>query len=536
MSEVGELLAGRYRLRRQLGSGAMGVVWEAVDERLRRTVAVKQLIPESGLDPARAEEARQRAMREGRIAARLHHPNAVAVHDVTEHDGLPVLVMEYVPSRSLADVLAERGTLAPEVVAGIGAQAASALEAAHAEGIVHRDIKPGNVLVADDGTVKITDFGISHAADDVAVTRTGMLAGTPAYLAPEVAQGRAPTPSSDVFSLAVTLYEAVEGRTPFDRDDSPPENSLALLHVVAAGNVVPPRQAGALTPVLERMLDVDPARRPQPTRLREVMRAVEAGEPLPADLGPSTSDVTQPIRAVGAATAVASSGGNGTRVDAQPLGPTGAPAGRGSRGWLVAVAVVVAVALLGVGLVVAQLGTSGDSQRPAAPPTRGLDPVQLERVVSDYYALLPEHPANAWRRLGPGMRAQGHARYVNSWDNVSDVRVLSQPRATARNTVRIRIQRTVRDGARIREVHRIGLIESGGTPLINADTVLRAQRIPPPERTGDRGEKNKRDGQDKKNEQDKKKDESDKGEQSRKERGKGEKDKSGETDKKGENG
>lgn len=162
MSQVGELLADRYRLESELGSGAMGVVWLATDERLQRRVAVKQLISQTALDPARSEQARERAMREGRIAGRLHHPNVVAVHDVIEHDDLPVLVMEYLPSRSLADVLVEEGEQPVERVAEIGAQAAGALAAAHGAGIVHRDVKPANVLLGQDGSVKITEIGRAH--------------------------------------------------------------------------------------------------------------------------------------------------------------------------------------------------------------------------------------------------------------------------------------------------------------------------------------------------------------------------------------
>src|SRR4051794_9992939 len=179
----------------------MGVVWQGHDERLNRPVAIKKLLRRPGLPPAKAAEAVARCLREGRIAARLHHPNAISVFDVVDEDDVPCLVMEYMPSRSLAMVMAEEQALAPDKVAGVGAQAAAGLAAAHAAGIVHRDMAPGNVLLGEDGAVKITDFGISRAADDVSVTRTGMFAGTPAYLAPEVALGDAPTPASDVFSL-----------------------------------------------------------------------------------------------------------------------------------------------------------------------------------------------------------------------------------------------------------------------------------------------------------------------------------------------
>jgi serine/threonine protein kinase len=278
MSDEEILVAGRYRLGARIGSGAMGVVWQAHDERLHRTVAVKQLLSQPGLSEDQAEEARQRAMREGRIAARLSHPNAITVYDVAEHDAEPWLIMEYLPSKSLATVLSERDTLAPVEAARIGSQIAAALVAAHAAGIVHRDIKPANVLLGEDGTVKITDFGISRATGDITVTATGMLAGTPAYLAPEVAKGEQPTSAADVFSLGSTLYTTVEGHSPFGLS----ENTLALLYAVAAGKVQPPRQAGPLTALLMQLLRADPTERPTMSAAREALAAVAAGKPLPS--------------------------------------------------------------------------------------------------------------------------------------------------------------------------------------------------------------------------------------------------------------
>ncbi len=273
MSAEGSVVAGRYQLGRRIGSGAMGIVWQAHDDRLHRTVAVKQLLLQPGLSSAQAEEARRRCMREGRIAARLTHPNAITVYDVAEHDGDPWLIMEYLPSKSLATVLSEQGTLPPTETARIGAQVASALVAAHAAGIVHRDIKPANVLLGEDGTVKITDFGISRATGDVTVTATGMLAGTPAYLAPEVAKGEDPKPAADVFSLGSTLYTAVEGHSPFGLS----ENTLALLYAVAAGKITPPKQAGPLTALLMQLLRVEPSERPSLTTTRDSLLAVAEG-------------------------------------------------------------------------------------------------------------------------------------------------------------------------------------------------------------------------------------------------------------------
>jgi eukaryotic-like serine/threonine-protein kinase len=261
------VVAGRYRLEERIGSGAMGVVWRGTDERLGRVVAVKQVFLHGGLDRTEAEEVRQRTLREGRIAARLQHPHAISVFDASIEGDEPWLVMEYLPSRSLAAVLGEQGTLEPRLVARIGRQVADALDAAHQAGIVHRDVKPGNVLIGADGTVKITDFGISRATGDLTLTRTGMLAGTPAYLAPEVARGEDSTAASDVFSLGATLYAAVEGIPPFGAED----NALALLHTVAAGAVIPPTQAGPLTALLMRLLRSEPQDRPTAAEARQAL-------------------------------------------------------------------------------------------------------------------------------------------------------------------------------------------------------------------------------------------------------------------------
>ena len=258
MIEPGAVIAGRYRLVNRIGVGGMGSVWEAYDERLQRTVAVKLLHPRPGSSEAEAQVAKDRAMREARITARLHHRNAVPVFDVVEHEGQPCLVMQYLPSRTLQQVLAEKQTLPPDDVALIGAEVAGALAAAHAAGIVHRDIKPANILITEDGSAKITDFGISHALGDATLTSTGMVTGTPAYFAPEVARGAESSFASDVFSLGATLYAALEGAPPFGQDD----NAIALLHRVASGDITAPSRAAGLAPVLTSMLATRPEDRP----------------------------------------------------------------------------------------------------------------------------------------------------------------------------------------------------------------------------------------------------------------------------------
>jgi serine/threonine protein kinase len=271
------IVAGRYRLRERIGGGGMGAVWLADDQRLGRAVAVKQVLPPAGTDEAAVRQQRERALREGRIAARLSHPHAISVYDVALEDGQPWLVMEYLPSRSLAAVLTEDGLLRVDQAAQIGAQVSDALAATHAAGIVHRDVKPANILIGQggrvEGVVKITDFGISHASGDVTLTQTGQITGTPAFLAPEVAQGYEPGPAADVFSLGATLYTCLEGEPPFGMAG----NSLQQLHRVAAGVINPPSRAGAMTEPLLRMLAVDPQERPSMTEVRDELAAIVAG-------------------------------------------------------------------------------------------------------------------------------------------------------------------------------------------------------------------------------------------------------------------
>jgi serine/threonine protein kinase len=260
--EPGELVAGRYRLVARVGRGAMGVVWRARDERLDRVVAVKQLL--SGTEKV--------ARREGRVGARLRHPHAIMVHDSVEHDGQPWLVMEYFESTSLATMVA-RGVVTQDVAANVGHQIAAALAAAHADGIVHRDVKPGNVLIAEDGTAKLADFGISRALGDGTMTGGDIMVGTPAYLAPEVATGEQAGFSSDVFSFGATLYTALEGRPPFGDDDNP----IAQLQRVAHDEITPPRQSGPVVDVVRWMLCRHPGERPTMREVHDALTAVVEG-------------------------------------------------------------------------------------------------------------------------------------------------------------------------------------------------------------------------------------------------------------------
>ncbi|MFI6654649.1 protein kinase [Streptomyces sp. NPDC050523] len=283
--ETGRLLAGRYRVVAQLGRGGMGVVWRAVDEVLGREVAVKELRTYTDADGPELADLRLRMQREARAAARVRHPGVVAVHDVAEVDGRPLIVMELVDGPSLDDVLRERGTLDVREAADIGAKVMDALAAAHHAGVLHRDVKPGNILLERSGRVVLTDFGIATMDDPgdgsaTHLTRSGEIIGSLDYLAPERAQGADPGPASDVWALGATLYAAVEGSSPFRRT-----STYSTLAAIVTEPLPEPRRAGALGPVLRRLLDKRPETRPEAEQARELLQAV-------ADMGGTDTPTT----------------------------------------------------------------------------------------------------------------------------------------------------------------------------------------------------------------------------------------------------
>ena len=272
-----ERLAGRYRVVRQLGRGGMGVVWRAVDEVLGREVAVKELRTYNDSSGQELADLHVRMQREARAAARVRHPGVVAVHDVADHEGRPIIVMELIDGPSLADVLTERGALEPQEAARIGAAVLEALAAAHDVGVLHRDVKPGNILLDSGGRVVLTDFGIA-AMDDPGdgstthLTRSGEIVGSLDYLAPERAQGRQPGPASDVWALGATLYAAVEGSSPFRRT-----STWSTLTAIVVEPLPEARRAGALGPVLEQLMHKDPAQRPDARAAARLLLDVAEG-------------------------------------------------------------------------------------------------------------------------------------------------------------------------------------------------------------------------------------------------------------------
>ncbi|HET7310521.1 MAG TPA: serine/threonine-protein kinase [Mycobacteriales bacterium] len=266
------LVAGRYRLHTPLGRGGMGVVWAAEDELLQRPVAVKEVRFPPTVDDEERELLRERTLREARTAARLDHPCAVRVFDVCDDDEQPFIVMERLVGRTLSDIVKHDGPVTPARAAEIGLCLLDALSAAHAAGIVHRDVKPGNVVVGEDGRVTLTDFGIASTAGDPSITSTGLLLGSPAYIAPERARGGRPEPASDLWSLGATLYTAVEGRPPFDK----PEAVATLAAVVTEPHEPCRRASGLLCDAIHGLLDKDPEARPNVDELRSALQTVAA--------------------------------------------------------------------------------------------------------------------------------------------------------------------------------------------------------------------------------------------------------------------
>ena len=296
-ASTGRMVAGRYLLQNTIGRGAMGTVWRARDTVLARDVAVKEVrirVPVTG-NPVMTEETRilyQRTLREARTAARLNHPAVVTIFDVVEADGSPWIVMELVEARSLDQVLTEDGPLPPHQAADLGMRVLGALACAHAAGILHRDVKPSNVLLGPDSRAVLTDFGIATLEGDSGLTQAGMVMGTPGFTAPERIRGDLATPASDLWSLGATLYAAVEGRGPFDNRG----NSIAILAAIANEEAPRPRSAGPLCHVIEALLDRNPQARPDAAAAGRLLAAAgaristgeagrqraRAGAPLPA--------------------------------------------------------------------------------------------------------------------------------------------------------------------------------------------------------------------------------------------------------------
>ena len=327
----GHVVAGRYELLQVLGHGSMGTVWRARDMVLARDVAIKEVRHPQLMSHHDRAIARERSLREARVAARLTHPGVVTVHDVIEADGSPWIVMELVPARSLARVLAEDGPMPPARAAEMGMVLLEALGSAHAVGIVHRDVKPGNVLITADGRAVLTDFGIAKVAGDPGLTQAGMVLGTPGFCSPERIRGAPASPASDLWSLGATLYAAVEGRGPFDGQGS----AMAVLANIVHRDPPPPASAGPLGPVITALMRRDPAARPDAAAARRMLTeaciAPEAAAPA-GDRPPAPDEAGTIAFLAAPPPAAASTSAASTSAPSSAVPPSSAPSLPAQRG------------------------------------------------------------------------------------------------------------------------------------------------------------------------------------------------------------
>ncbi|MDQ1600846.1 MAG: eukaryotic-like serine/threonine-protein kinase [Actinomycetota bacterium] len=357
-------IGGRYRLDRSIGAGGMGTVWEGYDELLGRPVAVKEVRFPPELGDREVADLRERTMREARATARLSHPNVVTTYDVVEEDDRPWIVMELLKTHSLSEVLRDEGPLPPHRVAEIGLGVLAALETAHAQGVVHRDVKPSNVLVTTDGRPVLTDFGIATMAGDPALTSTGVVLGSPAYMSPERARGKAFGPESDLWSLGVTLFAAAEGRPPFESD-----NALGTLTAVISDPVPPMMVGGPLALAVGGLLRKDPHERASIATVRKQLqeaaadRTTEAAAPLAGTVALDQAGRTEALPAAGVGSAAP-----------RPAAPTPPPEGTTTygddgrrRSGLLVAALVVGLLLIGA-IVAFALLPGGDGDKNTADP------------------------------------------------------------------------------------------------------------------------------------------------------------------------
>ncbi|MCD4525578.1 serine/threonine-protein kinase [Nocardioides sp. cx-173] len=475
-----EPIGGRYRVEREVGRGGMGSVWLAYDERLGRQVAVKRV----GRLPGESLPHLARAMREARSSAALNHPHVVSVYDAVEEGEHLWLVMEYVPGRTLAEIVAAEGPLPAERVAAIGAQVAEGLAAAHAAGTVHRDVKPGNVLVGDDGVAKISDFGIARSQGDDKLTQTGLMTGTPAYFAPELARGGDATPASDVWGLGATLYAAVEGHSPYPSQ----ENPLALMARIAHEEPPAPQSAGPLRTPIARMMDPDPERRPTMAECAQVLRRASSGPTTTAARTPAPPPDTTPEEPVVA-----------------PAPPVDEPHRR--RSPLIVAGLVALVLIVGGAAFLLLQGDgddpsadpdeprsaapseSGGAQTPEAsddPPSSAGTPESTEETsqappppassdaeafAQDYYAALPGETDRAWQLLAPSFQSEvGRDSFEGFWGGVDDV-VVEGTEESEPGTVDVTLSYTT-GGVVKTEVRRLYLEQTGDGLLIADDEII----------------------------------------------------------------
>jgi serine/threonine protein kinase len=416
------VIAGRYSLDREVGRGGTGAVWLGRDEVLGRPVALKRI----GLLPGADRTDLTRAEREAKLSARLHHPHVVAIFDAVIDDDTDAwwMVMEYVDGVDLSRLVRERGPISPDQAAPLLAQAAGALAAAHAAGIVHRDVKPSNILVDRAGQVKLTDFGIARIATDPALTQTGMVTGSPAYLAPEVAAGARGDEASDVWSLGATMFHVLEGRPPYDLGD----NVIGGLYRIVHEEPPRPTDAGWLAPLLEATMVRDPSRR---WSMQQVHAYLDSGVAPPPMSDPTATQVLTPVRASPAPSAPA---------PAPAPAPEPAPSGGNARTspswlWLLGFALVLVLAVVGYVLLTqggpgsggTANGSAGKGSGSATSTTKKPTEKGMEAFIRDYVSTVSTDPSKSWMMLTPKFQEEsgGFGKYQSFWDPATNGQVLS---------------------------------------------------------------------------------------------------------------
>jgi serine/threonine protein kinase len=461
------VIAGRYDLEREIGRGGMGAVWLGRDTVLGREVALKRI----GMMPGLESPDLERAGREARLAARLNHPHVVAVFDLVEDGDETWLVMEYVEGTTLSAFVAHDGALSPDEAAPLVRQAADALAAAHEAGIVHRDVKPSNMLVGPDGEMKLTDFGIARAEADASLTRTGLVTGSPAYLAPEVASGATATEASDVWSLGATLFHLLAGHPPYDVKD----NLMGALYRIV--HEEPPRlaNAGWLAPVLEHTMTRQPGDRWTMSQVRDFLEHDGAVAIHPTPVGgidPDGTRVLQPTPSEEIAVPPVS-------VDPRlTASPPRVASRRSPWPWVTAAAALLAIAVIAAAAFLGSRDSGTPSAAPGSPSSSASSPSstasttspgeRMRSFIATYLSTVTSDQHKSWAMLTPSFQAEsgGFGKYQQFWRTISSATPRDITPDPAAMTVTYAVDYVRTDGSNASDRVTLQLVEGGSSYLI----------------------------------------------------------------------
>jgi eukaryotic-like serine/threonine-protein kinase len=466
-------IAGRYDLVREIGRGGMGAVWLGRDTVLGRDVALKRI----GLMPGAASPDLERAEREARLAARLNHPHVVAVFDLVDDEDETWLVMEYVEGITLSAFVKRDGVLTPDEAAPLVRQAADALAAAHAAGIIHRDVKPSNMLVTRHGDVKLSDFGIARAEADASLTRTGLVTGSPAYLAPEVASGASATEASDVWSLGATLYHLLAGHPPYDVN----ENLMGALYKIVHED--PPRlpDSGWLSTLLEHTMSRRPTDRWSMDQVREFLAQGPAVSITPEPIDETDSESTRVLQATPSEPVAVPPVVAAPEI-AGPLAPEPRRTRRPRSPWpwavaavLLAVAVIAGAALLGTRGADSPSGGSGNrssATEPSSSSSADAQAAAMQTFITDYLSTVTSDQHASWDMLTTGFQKEsgGFGKYQQYWGGISS----ATPRDITPNPADLSVTYGVdyvnTDGTTSSDQVTLQLVRAGTSYLINGES------------------------------------------------------------------